>query len=252
MFKGEKWCIGDAHIRKNCRQSINSVGLRNYSYEEQLGMIKTGKEFIREYFGREPKVFVSGCWSMNNDTVRALTETGFTHDCSPIPHVLPGIYDWSRLPRLCLPYHPAKDDYQSKGDLPLLIVPTSQTIVGGYVSPEVVPSLGIKWLKACFMEYHDQKIPLFNIVLHSPSMTNDYYLGALDELLKFVSKFDVEFKFISEIVSGDEISPSPNILPYMFGLNQNIMNAFFQKILDKEHKIIAQRQAVRRPSSTEW
>ncbi len=249
---GEHWCIGDAYIKKNCRQSINSVGLMNYAYEEQHSMIRAGKEYITDLFGREPRVFVSGCWSVNNDTTLALVEEGFTHDCSPIPHVFPGIYDWSRLPRLCLPYRPAREDYQSRGGMPLLIVPTSQTLVGGYVSPEVVPALGIKWLKACFMEYYTQNIPLFNICLHSPSMTSDYYLRALDELLKYVSRFEVDFKFISEIKEYDGINPGTNIFPYMFGVNQNIVNALFKKILSEEQKMLAHRHAARHAAGTEW
>lgn len=233
---GEHWCIGDSILKKYCRQSINSIGLSNYPYEEQLDMIRTGKEYIRDTLGREPRIFVSGCWSVNSDTVRALSRQGFTHDCSPIHHVFPGIYDWSRLPRLCLPYNPAPEDYQSPGDVPLLIVPTSQMLIGGYVSPELVPSVGLKWLKACFREYYDQEIPLFNICLHSPSMTDDYYIGAMDELLKYISRFEVDFKFVSQISKYDHTSPEANVFPYVLGLNQNVMNAFFKRLVGDEYR----------------
>ncbi len=233
---GEHWCIGDSYLNEHCEQSINSVALRNYPYEEQLDMIRSGKDYLSDYFGVEPKMFVAGCWSVNNDTVRALLKAGFTHDCSLIPHRYPGIYDWSGVKRLCLPYRPDKNDYRVKGDLPILIVPTSQTIMGGYVSPELAPVLGINWLKACFREYYTQKAPLFNIVLHSPSMSDPYYLHAMDELLHYISKYDVKFKFISEIKNEFDIDPGANIFPYILGVNHDLLNTVAKKVFDNNYR----------------
>ena len=36
-----KWQVGDMYLKENCKQSINSVALRDYPYEEQLSLIKT-------------------------------------------------------------------------------------------------------------------------------------------------------------------------------------------------------------------
>lgn len=226
---GEHWCIGDAYLKEHCKQSINSVALKNYPFDEQLEMIRVGKDCLIDRFGVEPRIFVSGCWSLNNDTIKALVQTGFTHDCSPIPHLMPGVYDWSHIQRICLPYHPGNDDYQKKGDLPILIVPTSQAVKGGYASPELAPVLGIPWLKACFEEYYRQKIPLFSMCLHSPSMTDTYYLRALDELLEYISRHDVQFRFVSEIEEYGDISPDTSLFPYMLGLNPTLFNTVVKK-----------------------
>lgn len=228
-LNGERWCVGDAYLREHCYQSINSMGLKNYPYEEQLDMIRVGKDYLSDLFGVQPRIFVAGCWSLNSDTVRALVKAGFTHDCSPIPHLMPGVYDWSHIKRICLPYHPREDDYQSKGDMPLLIVPTSQTVKGGYASPELAPVLGVPWLKACFKEYYRQNIPLFSMCLHSPSMTDNYYISALDELLKHISRHDVQFRFVSEIEEYPEISPDTSLFPYMLGLNPTLFNTLAKK-----------------------
>ena len=101
-------------------------------------MIKTGKDRLTDIFGIEPETFVAGRWSLNNDTVKAIIKTGLTRDCSAPAHSKPSHHDWSKLPRLCMPYYPSPDDYQKKGDCPLLIIPISQMLHSGIVNPEVI------------------------------------------------------------------------------------------------------------------
>lgn len=230
-YKDVKWYVGDTYLREHCKQSTNSSVLRDYSYKEQLDMIKTGKDHLSTFFGIEPTVFVAGRWSINNDTVKALIKTGITHDCSAPAHAKPCHHDWSKLPRICMPYHPSKTDYQEKGDLPLLIVPISQMLIGGNVNPEVVSLFGLSWLKACFLEYYKQDLPLFHICLHSPIMTNRYFIKAIDNFLSFISKHkNINFKFASGIEECDSIKPKEDILPYLLGVNRDIMKIGLKSI----------------------
>ena len=229
QIKGFKFYDGDSYLREHCEQSVNSTVLRDYPYKEQLNMIKTGKDYLTDVFGIEPQSFVAGRWSINNDTIKALINAGITHDCSAPAHTKPCHYDWSRLPRICMPYHPSEKDYQEKGDLPLLIVPISQFFPVGNVNPEIAPLVGLSWLKACFLEYYKQNMPLFHICLHSPCMTDSYFISVMDDFLQFISKHkDINFKFASEIEEYDKVDPRTNIFHYLFGVNRNIM-AFFIK-----------------------
>lgn len=227
-YEGFSWFVGDSFLKEHCKQSVKSTVLRDYPYEEQLEMIKVGKHYLTDVFGVEPKSFVAGRWSINNDTVKALIKAGITHECSAPAHSKPCHHDWSRLPRICLPYHPSEEDYQKKGDLPLLIVPISQMFRMGSVSPEAVPAVGLPWLKACFREYYQQKVPLFHICLHSPCTTDPYFIRGMDKLLDFISKHNVEFKFASQIQEYDDILPRTRLLPYLFGINRHIIGKFLK------------------------
>lgn len=231
QYKDFEWYIGDEYLRTHCKQSVNSTALRDYPYEEQLEMIKTGKECLEKEFATKPKVFVAGRWSANNDTIKALINAKITHDCSPLPHDKSDHYDWTKLSRICMPYHPSERDYQKKGDLPLLMVPTSQVFPNAVVSPEIAPSVGLAWLKACFLEYYTQNLPLFHICLHSPAMIDQYFISIMDELLKFISKHkSIHFKFASEIRGYRKVNPKTKLLPYLFGINKNIGLTFLRKI----------------------
>ncbi len=221
---GFTFTIGDKYLREHCKQSRDSTVLKDYLYEEQLGMIATGKEHISKVLGCNPSSFVAGRWSLNNDTIRALVETGFTHDGSAVASAKPAHHDWSRLPRISMPYHPDKNDYQKKGDSPLLIVPVSQFFPRGSVTVENVPSYGLSWLKACFLEYYGQRAPLFHICLHSPCMTDEYFISAMDKLLSFIAGHrGIHFKFLSEIKEYPEKNFKTNIVPYVFNLNRKII-----------------------------
>jgi peptidoglycan/xylan/chitin deacetylase (PgdA/CDA1 family) len=222
--QGIKFYVGDLYLKEHCEQSINSTVLRDYPYKEQLEMIEAGKDYLEENFGVEPKSFVAGRWSINNDTVKALIKTGITHECSAPARSKANHYDWSKLPRICMPYHPSEQDYQEKGSLPLIIIPISQTLKGGNVNPEAVPIVGLSWLKACFLEYYKQSLPLFHICLHSPCMTDPYFISALDDFLKFISmQKNINFRFTSEVKEYNEINPKTNILPYLFRVDRTIM-----------------------------
>ena len=227
--QGVRFYAGDSYLREHCRQSVNSTVLRDYPYEEQLEMIKTGRGYLEEKFGIKPKTFVAGRWSINNDTVEALIETGITHECSAPSHSKADHYDWSALPRICMPYHPTEENYQKKGSLSLLIVPISQMLGDGSVNPEFAHIVGLPWLKASFREYYGQNLPLFHICLHSPCMTEPYFMEATDNLLNFISKHtSVDFKFASEVKEYDNIAPKNDILPYLSAINRNIIATFLK------------------------
>ncbi len=229
--QGIGYHVGDAYLKEHCRQSVNSTVLRDYPYEEQLEMIKTGKDYLAEVLGINPKSFVAGRWSINNDTVKVLIKAGITHECSAPTHSKPCHHDWSKLPRICMPYHPDEEDYQSKGNLPLLIVPISSMLRSGNVNPEVMPIVGLSWLKACFREYYLQNLPFFHICLHSPCMTNEYFISGMGNLLKFISKHrGVNFRFATEIKEYADVSPATNIFPYLLRVNRNTIRRFLRKI----------------------
>jgi peptidoglycan/xylan/chitin deacetylase (PgdA/CDA1 family) len=216
--------VGDRYLREHCHQSSNSTVLRGYPYEEQLDMIQTGADCISDSLGVRPTTFVAGRWSIDNNTAKALIQAGIKRDCSAPAHSRPCHHDWSKLPRICMPYHPGERDYQEKGDLPLLIIPISQMFHAGNVNPEVVPKVGLSWLKACFTEYYSQGMPLFHICLHSPCMTDPYFLSAMDEFLKFIARHrDANFRFASEIHEYPPVSPATRVVPYLRGVNRNII-----------------------------
>lgn len=232
QYKNFKWFVGDKYLKENCQQSINSTILPEYSFEEQFGMIKTGKEYLKKELGQDPKVFVAGRWSLDNNTIKALIKNGFTYDCSAPAHSKSDHYDWSHLPRICMPYYPDGEDYQKRGDLPLLIIPIAQTLFGGTVNPEGVALYGLPWLKACFSEYYERGAPLFHICLHSPSMTDDFYISIMDKFLSFISRHkNINFKFASEIKEYPEKEYRTNIIPYFSGINKCLFKSFLKKIL---------------------
>jgi hypothetical protein len=130
-----------------------------------------------------------------------------------------------------MPYHPSEYDYQEKGSIPFLIAPISQMFLGGSASPEVVPFLGCSWLKACFNEYYQQGMPLFHMCLHSPFMTDAYFLSIMEELLGFMSKHkNVNFRFASEIHEYSPVDSSTLISPYLYGINRKILKFGFRAV----------------------
>jgi hypothetical protein len=226
--------VGDRYLREHCEQSLTSTVLMGYPYKEQLEMIKTGADYLEAEFGKRPSTFVAGRWSVDNNTVKALINTGMERECSAPAHSKPCHFDWSKLPRICMPYHPSEYDYQKKGSLPLLIVPISQMFPVGNVSPEAVPQLGLSWLKACFNEYYQQGMPLFHICLHSPYMTDAYFVSIMEEFLGFMSKFkNVHFRFVSEIHEYDHVDPSTLIVPYLLGMNRQVLRHGFNAVISR-------------------
>jgi hypothetical protein len=232
QYKKLKWVVGDEYLRRQYKTSISSTVLRDYPYRDQFKLIKIGKDYLENLSKRKIRTFVSGRWSVNNETIQAIIKNGLVYDCSPLPASKTSHYDWSKLARISFPYHPAQNDYQKEGDLSLLIVPTSQYFPKGCVSPESIPEVGIGWLKACFLEYYQQDAPLFHICFHSPSMTSSYFISGFEAFLKFISKYKVEFKFVSEIKKYKKIIPQTNIYPYFRYLNKDVIKTFLkQKVL---------------------
>ena len=228
--RGFKWTVGDEYLRKNCKQSSNSTVLWDYPYDEQFEMIKVGKECIEKQLGVSPKSFVGGRWCVNNDTVKALVENEFTHDCSAPAHSISDHYDWSKLPRICMPYHPDRKDYQKKGDLPILIVPISRALFGVTVNPEEFPNVGYRWIKACFKEYCNSGVPLFHLCLHSPSATDSYFFKKIENLFSLISQSkDINFMFASQTKQYKNEVYGSNFLPYFFAVDKKIIRAAIRK-----------------------
>jgi len=231
IFKGNKLYIGDSYLKEHCYQSINSTILRDYPYNEQLEMIKTGKDYLQDKFGIEPKSFVAGRWSINNDTIKALIDVGITHECSAITSSKSDHYDWSKLPRICMPYHPSSSDYQTRGNLPMLIVPISHLYGNGNFNPEAVLKVGLSYLKACFLEYYKQSLPLFHICLHSPCMIDNYYISATNDIIKFISNHkNINFKFVTEINEYNHVNPKTKMLPYLLAINRQVVRTYANEI----------------------
>lgn len=222
----------DEFLKKNCKQSSNSTVLWDYSYDEQLGMIKAGKELLKNKFGSDPKVFLAGRWCLNNDTIKVLEESGFTHDCSATPGSKNDHLNWSELFRVCMPYHPSESNYQRKGKSPVLEVPVSQFFPSGSVNVEMIPRYSLPWLEACFKEYYHQKAPLFHICLHSPSMTDSYFISAMDKLIGFIANYkDINFKFASEIKEYPNKKYKTNIIPYIFAADKDIVRSGIKRFI---------------------
>lgn len=231
---GIKFYVGDEYLWKHSRQLTNSSVLRDHSYQEQMDMISKGKDHLADVLGVETKSFVAGRWSINNDTIEALVQNGFTHECSALPHSKPSHYEWSELPRICMPYHPDKHNYQKKGDYPILIVPTSQVFPIGQVNPEFVPEVGLSWLKAGFREYYNQNLPLFHICLHSPCMTNEYFISVFDELLSLIAgQKGINFKCASEIKEYEGVAAKTYVKHYLPAINRKVIWKFIGPRLKK-------------------
>lgn len=223
-IEGIEFNMGDKYLIENCEQSSKSSILRDYNFKEQLDMIKTGNDYIEDFLKIKPTSFVAGRWSINNDTIKALIKTGFTRDCSATPYHKIIHFDWSELPRICMPYSPDERNYQFKGKLPILIIPISQIFPRGNVNPEIAPFVGSSWIKASFLEYCSYNMPLFHICLHSPSMTDPFFISVMDDLLHFISKKpSAKFSFASEIEADYKEAPFLNISPYLLSINKNII-----------------------------
>jgi len=57
-------------------------GMKEYSLEEQIKIIKRGKELFREWFEQEPMAHRAGDWAANYDTLKALIANGIKVDSS--------------------------------------------------------------------------------------------------------------------------------------------------------------------------
>jgi len=228
------WFVGDQYLRESCNIEKTSTAFCDYSYQEQFELISKSKQRISEVLGVEPKVFVAGRWSLNQDTMRVLSKIGITHECSALPGRKLAQADWSKVPRLCVPYSPDNDDYQKHGSLPVTIVPVAQTWLAGEVNPERAIVYGLPWMKACFKEYYQGKAPVFHIALHSPCMTNNYFITLFDDFLSFISQYsDVKFKFATEVESANINTIKPTIIPYIGAVNFTLLKSVFNRLIKK-------------------
>lgn len=199
---GVSYYVGDTYLRKYCKQSTDMTVLPAFPPEEQTRMIEVGKHYIWGRFGITPRTFVAGRWGVNNATVRALITNGMTRDCSAMAHHKEGHYDWSKLKRVNPPYYPSEQDYQARGELPLLMLPISQMVKGGCVNPEVARVYGLVVLKLAFLEYYHKRQSLFHICLHSACMTDAFYAGVMDKFLAFIASHKrIEWKTASEVTA---------------------------------------------------
>jgi hypothetical protein len=197
---GMSWYVGDLWLRNHFQPHCNSTLLRDYPYQAQYQLIAAGKERLKERLGIVPQTFVAGRWSINNDTIKALIANGFTKDCSAMATHKEKHFDWAEIKRFDAPYNPDSSDYQKKGDLPLLIIPISQLGKGGNVNPENATTYPLPWFKLAFYEYYHKKSPVFHICLHSPIMTDPYFVDFFDRYLEYIAGHkDVYFKFAREI-----------------------------------------------------
>lgn len=227
-----KWFVGDQYLRQKCSIDNKSTALKDYTYKEQFEIISKAKERISEIFNVDPKVFVAGRWSLNQDTIKVLLKIGITHECSALSSRKLSQVDWSKLPRLCMPYNPAENDYQKKGSLPLTIIPVSQTWLAGEVNPERTTVYGSSWLKACFKEYYQSRSSVFHIALHSPSMTSDHFRELFENFLSFICSYpNIQFKFATEIKPINENNLKQKIIPYLTSMNITLLKSIFKKII---------------------
>lgn len=230
VVKGCEYYVGDTYLREHCKQSSGSTVLRDYSYGEQLEMIKAGRDRIREVLEVDATTHVAGRWSINNDTVKALADAGITHDCSATPGKKAAHYDWSRLPRLCMPYHPSADDYQSYGNLSLTEVPISQTLLGFNVNPEEASVAGLPWLKACYDEYRRAGAHTFQMCLHSPCMTDAFFLQTIDGMLMKLKK-EATFRLAGDADTSGNNDVSKRVVPYLTALNLTLMKSAVKRLI---------------------
>jgi len=225
------WFVGDEYLKTHAKQSLTSTALRDYSYEDQLDMITKGKSFLEAKFRTPVRVFTAGRWSVSNDTVKALVNQGFTHDCSAPAHSISDHYDWIKLKRIQMPFHPSENDYQVEGKLPITMIPVSQTLLGGTASIEGETVYGLPWLKACFKEYYFLGVPLFHLSIHSPAMTDQHYISIMEDFLSFIASHkNINFKFASGIGIYPDKKYSANIWPYLSGINKNLIKTAFKRI----------------------
>lgn len=193
--------------------------LRGYDFERQRDMIAVGKEAVRTVLGVVPRTFVAGKWSIGNETLRALVELGFSHDASGCPQFSSRSCDWGKLPRICMPYTPSRDDYQAAGDVQITMVPASKEITTGLINPE--NNAGLAFLRAAVCEYVESEAPLLHIAYHSPALTSASYRTTFSDLLQIISGFNAKFRPLSEVesIKGSILSYPAHLSQYMRNLD---------------------------------
>jgi hypothetical protein len=226
------------HIHPNDRFLMtNGVGgnddnLRGYGFEKQRAMIAAGKAMVQDSLGVIPRTFVAGKWSVGNETVRAMVELGFTHDASGCPKFSSPSCDWSRLPRICMPYKPSADDYQAPGDVKMIMVPTSKEITTGIISPE--NRIGLTFLRGAIREYVKLNVPLLHMTLHSPALTSPIFRNTFNEMLQLISQFNVNYRPLSDVVptEGKVLKYSAQVSQYLMNLDTTSLSYLMRQAIE--------------------
>lgn len=235
----KKHCIGlhihtnDNELRRLKVSDGRHVPLMGLGQREQEKMIMAGKAVLVKKFGTSVKSFASGRWSVGNGTIEALARCGFSTDCSANPGSVGAFCNWGKLARLALPYEPSSHDYQSRGKSGITEIPVSKLITGAAISPESC-GVGLGFLKAGAREFLGAGMPVLHIVLHSPSMTSDFYAGIFDKMLGYVSGMrDVEFTSPEKITAFEGPVPKASAMKYLPGINTTLIRSAISARLHK-------------------
>lgn len=168
---------GSVRIHHDC--------LGRYPPDEQAMLVRAAREVYEEVLGRSPRLFVAGRWSEDAATKGILDHEGFTHDASALPGHRSACADWSRLPRLAQPYHPASDDRQRSGGEALLYVPVGRGLWQDYMTPERIRSVGRSYFQAGLKEAQVGGADVIQFYFHSPLGLDAVALAAFAEVLSY-------------------------------------------------------------------
>jgi len=114
---------GKSHIKEN--------GFDIMPYKKQKSHLEYSKKLLEDISGKEVVSFRAPALRVNNDTVKALIETGYTYDSSVASQRFDFFmsfgsikkFNWLLSPRL--PYRVSYDNIFSKGQSPLIEIPLS-------------------------------------------------------------------------------------------------------------------------------
>jgi hypothetical protein len=81
----------ELHTHPNGIFDSKREGMAEYALNEQIDIIRKGKEIFRQWFGREPLAHRAGDWAANSDTLKALKDNEIACDLSHF-------YGWKHCP----------------------------------------------------------------------------------------------------------------------------------------------------------
>ncbi len=136
-------------------------GMKDYSLNEQIEIIKKGKELFYEWFATTPIAHRAGDWAANYDTLKALTANDIWIDSSMF-------FGWSN----CALNNPALTKNISVWQDGLLEIPASvfECVPLGVFSPfRLVSTDGNSYneTKELLETFHQEGAPVVNLVYHS-------------------------------------------------------------------------------------
>ena len=168
---------GGLRVRHDC--------LGRYAADEQGQLIRAARQVFEDVVGRSPRLFVAGRWSEDSSTTVLLQEEGFTHDASALPGHRSPCADWSRLPRLAQPYHPAAEDRQRAGGERLLYLPVCRGLWQDYMTPERIGDVGRSYFEAALKEAQVGGAEVIQFYFHSPLGLDGAALAAFEDVLAY-------------------------------------------------------------------